>query len=141
MRTVEQRLFRRHTTRGLVRYLAANTRNVVGVRQVPVAIDDERRERRLVADCVAGVHAKHQIRREVGGPGPRVRNVVPGVQRVVPDKAAEDPALDRQAGADWRYARNIRRTKVPKPVGATDVGGRRRKSEGPGIFAGLDWQL
>ena len=51
---------------------------------------------------ITRIDTHHQIRREVGAPGPRVVEIVLGVERIISNKAAEDSALQREPLAHGR---------------------------------------
>src|SRR6476620_476975 len=108
---------------------------------MPVTVDDEQRARESLRERITRVRTHHQIRREVGAPGPRVVEIVLGVERVVADETAKDSRLQRKHLADRREIRNVRWSKVPQKLVAGDVRRRRGKTKELVILAGLRGQL
>src|SRR2546423_1242654 len=96
---------------------------------MPVAIHHEESACQLAGERIAGIHAQHEIRREISAPGTRVVEIIFGVERIVADEAAEDPALHGEAFAHWRKIRDIRRTKMAQPLPARKVRSSCRESE------------
>src|SRR4051794_14236547 len=105
MRPGQDRLFKSHWRTDLIGNLATPARNFVRISQVPVAINHEQRTGKFVADWITCVDAHHQIWREIGSPGSRVRQIVLSVKTVVTDQTSEYSALHRQAVADRRQIR------------------------------------
>src|SRR5450755_1685282 len=101
MRPGEDRLPKGHPRTDLIGYLAAPTGNVVGISQVPVAIDHKERAGKFVTERVTRVKAHHQIGREIGSPRSRVRQIIFSIKPIVSDQASEDSTLHSKAFAYW----------------------------------------
>src|SRR5207245_1663028 len=121
VRAVYDRFLRGHVAGRLIGDLSTNARNIVGMGEVPVTVDDEPCRRQIGANGVSSVEAEHQVRGKVGAPWPRVVEVLFRIERVVSDQAAEDPALEREPLAQWREVRNVRRAEMKEPVCAGEI--------------------
>ena len=93
MRAVKNRLLQCHVVTCLVSKLATRTGNVVGVCQVPVAIDQEQSSSQSSSERVLSIHTQHQVWREIGAPRARIGEIVLSIQGVISDETAEDSAL------------------------------------------------
>ena len=108
------------------------------MREVKIAVHDERRRRQTRTDRIRRVDAHHQIRRVVGAPRPRVREVVFRVQGVVANQAGEDAALNRQSAADRREIRHVGRTEMAQRVRPAEIRRDGRESIQLHVLARLD---
>ena len=95
VRAVQHRLFDIQVVARAVNQLAAKTGNVVWMREMKIIIDHKSRRRNFLRKCIARIDSEHQIWRVIRPPRTRVFKVVLGVERVVPNQAAEEPCLHR----------------------------------------------
>src|SRR5262249_41619344 len=90
--------------------LCAEAGDIIGVRQVPITANNKHSPRHLRRERILGVHAQHQIRREIGTPWPGVIEIVLCIERIVADKTAENSALNCQSLAYRSEIKHIGRT-------------------------------
>ncbi len=141
MRTVKQGLLERHMVGGEISKLSAYTGHAVWMREMEIVIDDEGGHRDFLAEGVTRVHAKHKVGRVICSPGPGVREIVLGVERVVSNQTVEQARLQRQALTNWRQVGQVRKSEVAQPIRAANVRRRCREAEVLRVLARLHRQL
>src|SRR5260370_22920374 len=134
VRAIEDCLVDVHVLRGGVGELPAGTRNIVCMSKMPIAIKDERRCREFFCEWIAGVHAKHQIRRVICSPRSRVGEIVLGIKGVISNQTAKDSTLYGESLSHWQEVLDIHLANLSQPISTAGIKRRSGKRENLGLF-------